>query len=276
MILWLAFLAALFATMGNNIGKVLQKRGTQDLPRFALSWGVLCLYVRNRHWLLGFMGDCIGAVLTVVALALAPVSTVQPILASGAIFLVVFSHYYLGEQMKAPEWWGVVLAVIGAIGIGLTMEPSQDKLQLDAALWVLLIAGALVVLCELLYRRGLWIELSAGLQAGFGFGLSAVVMRTGLLLAQQYNQWLWAFLGLGGSILLTSTGFYCQTRGLKDGRASTIGIYTSVFALVVAVAAGIFALNEPMPTDILAWYARMTSFCLISLGAVLMARRCCT
>ena len=271
--MWLAFFVAVLATAGNHIGKVFQKRGTDDLPRFSLEWSVLKAYLRNSHWLGGFLGDVTGAVFTAVALGLAPVSTVQPIISSGIIFLVVFSYFYLGEDVRAMEWFGVFLCVAGAVGIGVTMVKGQDQLNPKMAMIVLAVILTLGVVCEVLYRRGQWVEFATGVQAGLGFGLSAAVMRTGMLLAKQYSNWLWGALGLGASFLVTSVAFYLQTRGLKDGRAVAIGTFTNVFVLLTAVIAGLVALNEPMPSTTIGWYARVGSFGLIILGSVFMARK---
>lgn len=271
--MWIAFVVAVLATAGNHIGKVFQKRGTDDLPQFALKWSVFKQYLGNKIWLGGFLGDFAGAIFTAIALALAPVSTVQPIISAGVVFLVVFSYFYLGEEVIAREWIGVGMSVVGAIGIGLTMAASsKDKFNFQAAIIVVGIIVVLMVICEVLFRKGKWVEFSTGLQAGLGFALSATSMRTGMLLSQQHSQPLWAVVGIVGSIGLSSTGFFLQTRGLKGGRAVAIGTFTNVFVLVTAVLLGLFVLNESMPTDPTQWWIRISSFGVILLGTALMAK----
>ncbi len=271
--MWIAFVVAVLATAGNHIGKVFQKKGTNDLPQFALDWSVFKAYLGNRVWLGGFLGDFGGAVCTAVALALAPVSTVQPIISAGVVFLVVFSYFYLGEEVVFREWIGVGLSVVGAVGIGLTMAaPGKDKLDPQAALVVVSLIVVLMVVCESLFRRGKWVEFATGLQAGLGFALSAASMRTGMLLSQQHSQPLWAVAGILGSIGLSSTGFFLQTRGLKNGRAVAIGTFTNVFVLVTAVILGLVVLNEAMPQDPKLWWTRVSSCGVILLGTALMAK----
>lgn len=271
--MWIAFFVSVLATAGNHIGKVFQKRGTDDLPRFSLHRDVLSAYVKNPYWLGGLIGDVSGAILTAVALALAPVSTVQPIISSGVIFLVLFSHFYLGERVSIREWIGVFVAIVGTVGVGITMTSGQDRLNLHAAFWMILGVVGLMVICEVLYRRSLWMEFATGLQAGVGFGLSSATMRAGMLLTQEHRHWIWAVLGVATSMLLSGFAFSLQTRGLKDGRAMAIGTYTNIFVLVSAVTIGLFALNEAMPSTTSGFSIRMTSFALIALGASLMAKK---
>ena len=56
----------------------------------------------------------------IVALAIAPVSVVQPVSAGGVAILAGFSHMFLDEKLKEKEWIGVWCAVLGTIGIGWT------------------------------------------------------------------------------------------------------------------------------------------------------------
>jgi len=118
-------LIAVLAALSVNVGKVCQKRGTQDLPllQFKASVGgarvpppppppgpcvhphthararththththVLTSYVTNGWWVLGVALDVSGALMTMVSLSLAPVSVVQPVLGCGLAFVALFS-----------------------------------------------------------------------------------------------------------------------------------------------------------------------------------------
>lgn len=72
--MWLAILVTVFAATGNNIGKALQKEAVHTLPRFSLHPGVFRQYLRSRLWLTGLAADLGGALLMILAFALAPVS----------------------------------------------------------------------------------------------------------------------------------------------------------------------------------------------------------
>ena len=56
----------------------------------------------------------------IIALAIAPVSVVQPVASGGVAILAGFSHVFLDEKLREKEWIGVWCAVLGTIGIGWT------------------------------------------------------------------------------------------------------------------------------------------------------------
>ena len=115
-----AVLVTLFASTSINIGKALQKKGTKSLPKLTFKKDVLKTYFSNETWKLGLGLDIIGGLMMIVALAIAPVSVVQPVSAGGVAILAGFSHVFLDEKLREKEWIGVWCAVLGTIGIGWT------------------------------------------------------------------------------------------------------------------------------------------------------------
>uniref|UniRef100_A0A803N1Y4 Probable magnesium transporter n=1 Tax=Chenopodium quinoa TaxID=63459 RepID=A0A803N1Y4_CHEQI len=131
--MWEAVLLTLAATAGNNIGKVLQKKGTLILPPLSFKLKVIRTYAFNRAWISGFLMDIGGALLMLRALSLAPqkqhytacssylfdflVSVIQPVSGCGLAILSIFSHFYLKELMNVVDWMGIALAGIGTIAL---------------------------------------------------------------------------------------------------------------------------------------------------------------
>ena len=113
-------MVTLFASTSINIGKALQKKGTKSLPKLTVKKDVLKTYFSNETWKLGLGLDIVGGLMMIVALAIAPVSVVQPVSAGGVAILAGFSHMFLDEKLKEKEWSGVWCAVLGTIGIGWT------------------------------------------------------------------------------------------------------------------------------------------------------------
>ncbi|RZB58179.1 putative magnesium transporter NIPA9 isoform C [Glycine soja] len=135
--MWESILLTVAATAGNNIGKILQKKGTIILPPLSFKlkafiitfyscvYLVIRSYALNKTWVVGFLIDIFGALLMLRALSLAPVSVIQPVSGCGLAILSIFSHFYLKEVMNAVDWVGITLAGFGTIGVGAGGEEQE-------------------------------------------------------------------------------------------------------------------------------------------------------
>ncbi|KAF1886233.1 hypothetical protein Lal_00045463 [Lupinus albus] len=123
--MWESIILTVAATAGNNIGKILQKKGTIILPPLSFKLKIIRTYALNKTWLIGFLMDIFGALLMLRALSLAPVSVIQPVSGCGLAILSIFSHFYLKEVMNVVDWVGITLAGFGTIGVGAGGEEQE-------------------------------------------------------------------------------------------------------------------------------------------------------
>jgi len=215
---------AFVAALGANLGKVCQKRGTKDLPELEMKAAIVKRYLSSPWWVVGLVLDVGGAIMTLLALAMAPVSVVQPILGCGLAFVAIFSHYLTADRLQLRDWGACALCVAGTVGIGLTtVEPSGLE-AVSPARGALLVAafGAAAAGCSAAAARGrLPTELAASVSAGLCFGLSACSTRCGLAAAAAAAAAagpaarlapLAGALGVVLSVALSSTGFVQQVR----------------------------------------------------------------
>ncbi|XP_017428184.1 probable magnesium transporter NIPA9 isoform X2 [Vigna angularis] len=264
--MWESILLTVAATAGNNIGKILQKKGTIILPPLSFKLKVIRSYASNRTWVIGFLVDIFGALLMLRALSLAPVSVIQPVSGCGLAILSLFSHFYLKEVMNAVDWVGITLAGFGTIGKELVLEVRSMKwllyLFLGYQRWHLLFSSCLYCLMD-----------------GFEYArvneenkkwMSSVISKIGFLFLDQGFPRLLAPVCILISVCCSGTGFYYQTRGLKHGRAIVVSTCAAVASILTGVLAGMFALGERLPSEPKARLTLLLGWLLIIVGVILL------
>ena len=98
---------------------------------------------RSKWWTLGYIVAAVAYAFHVGALALAPLSIVQAVLAGGLVLLAVLADKMFGFSLGRREWTGVVLAAAGLAFLALTANGSSGKKSADYSMLGL-------VTCELL------------------------------------------------------------------------------------------------------------------------------
>lgn len=282
--MWESIFLTVAATAGNNIGKVLQKKGTLILPPLSFKLKVLRAYASNKAWIIGLLMDLLGAVLMLQALSQAPVSVIQPVSGCGLAILSVFSHFYLKERMNIIDWLGITLAAIGTIGVGAGGEEQEaSSISIFHLPWVAFIVAILFVLLNgwlRIYRRQrreqelmqseVVEEIIYGLESGILFGIASVISKMGFVFLEQGYSKLVVPACISISMCCSGTGFFYQTRGLKHGRAIVVSTCAAVASIVTGVLAGMVALGERLPSAPMARLSLLLGWVCILLGVVLL------
>ena len=118
------------------------------------------------------------------ALTEAPVTIVQPIIASGIAFLVLFAALILRERPSARELLGMGLAIAGVSLLALQIQGPVSLAPLDAEDFAYAIASAAALAGALWWFGGTWRVASTGVgaaligaAAGVGQGMSDAMNR---------------------------------------------------------------------------------------------------
>jgi uncharacterized membrane protein len=170
--LLLGIVAACVASVLFDLGVALQAlEARTTAPAEALRPTLIGRLARSRRWLAGTLLAGSGWPFHVLALVLAPLSAVQPVLAIGLLLLLVLGDRMLGETVGPREVIAVVAIVAGVGGIAWA-APAHVSTHggIDEVAPALGIIGAVALAPYALRRRGaasLLVPIAAG--AAFAF-----------------------------------------------------------------------------------------------------------
>lgn len=172
----LGIVCAVGSSLLYNVSIALQalevRETSQDL---SLRVSLLGRLVRNRRWLVATAVGFAGWPLEIVALLLAPLTVVQPCLASGLVLLLFLGVTRLGERPGRREYMAVGAIVIGVAGVAWA---APDRSTDHAGTVAIAVALALVAIPILLpYALRGWGRAAgtiAVISAGFGYAWTAI------------------------------------------------------------------------------------------------------
>jgi drug/metabolite transporter (DMT)-like permease len=106
---------------------------------------------RSKWWAIGWAVAVVGWVFHVGAIALAPLSLAQAVIAGGFVILAVLAERLFGFELRRRQWGGIALVAIGLAILGVTtpttVEQTRYSLVAIAAFQAVLLAvGLLLVL----------------------------------------------------------------------------------------------------------------------------------
>jgi drug/metabolite transporter (DMT)-like permease len=270
----LGILFALATAFVSIVGFLYKHRGAVESPpiewrspirsSFALfrsKWYVIGIVIAFGSW--GFH---------VAALALAPISIVQSVIAGGLVLLTVVADRLFGFSVTRREWIGVALTAAGLAFLAATLEGTADSRhsEYDATtlaiyIGLLTIAGLIAAAAARPAVAGTILALSTGLIWGASdVAIKAVSDHTDLGFPGILFHPLAAVIALWSFV-----GLVISAKSLQVGKAVPVIAVTSACANVVTIASGTIVFGEPLPDEPLALTVRILAFVLVVGAAAL-------
>lgn len=173
----LGLAAAVLAAACYECGYVLQALDARVAPaELALRASLLVRLASQRRWLAGTALSVLGAGLQITALALAPVTLVQPVLAMGLVGLLALARLRLGERVSATGAVGAAALIAGVAGADIANPERSSGVTSVPALVLLLAPIAFLTLLPYLLRDRAPVGLAVAAAAG-GDALAAVALK---------------------------------------------------------------------------------------------------
>jgi multidrug transporter EmrE-like cation transporter len=280
MTIQLGILLALACAFVSNLGFFFKHRGACECAKvdirhplrtarnlYSSKWFAIGMAIATSAW-----------IFHVAALAVAPISVVQVVLAGGVVMIGVMADRLFGVSVGNRQWWGLALTCAGLILLAVTFPGSHHPgahssfstpamIAFEAGLFGI---GGLLIMGP---RVGAPIEhhgVMLGAAAGVLFGVSDVAIKalTGIagsegLMGVAASPW------LGVTIAASVVAFYSSARGLQEGDAVPVIAITGTAANVASIAAGIIVFGDPLPGSTVGIVLQGLAFVLIIIASAL-------
>lgn len=229
---------------------------------------------RNPWFALGVAVALIGWGFHVAALALAPISLVQSVIAGGLVLLTVTADRLFAHSVTPREWIGVGLAALGLAFLAATLDGTGSEAHSDfeasRLIAFLLVVTAAATVVALAAQRSAHAGVMLGAAAGLFWAVSDVTIKAASADIGSEGVLLIVLSPFAAVIALASlVGLIVSSRSLQIGKAVPVIALTSVAANALTIAAGPLVFGEPMPEDTLGFGMRVLAFALVVCAAAL-------
>lgn len=276
---------AVIATGLINYATYLMKRELDTLPRIGSqsTFATIRAFLNCSPWLRAQGLQILGTGTHAVALALAPLSIVQPINASGICLLVLLAVTRLKERASAVDWMGIISIVVGVAVLGVTLVQSTEKAATPhtVVLWffiVLMIGVSLFSLVSAFTRKDERTSSFLGIGVGLLVGLTSIFIK--MAWTDLGNRWgEYRVAGFIFSLyfwMAIAITLFCMVLfqiALQRGSAIVVIPLVTGFSNMIPIVVGLLAFREPFPKTSLMIGLRLGSILLIIGGAILLSLR---
>ena len=275
--IFLLVLVTTGASVCLHLGYSLQKKGVQKLNDIQFGIGTLLIYFKTRPWVLGILSSAAGTALIILALRMAPVSTVQPLLGCGLIFLVLFSRFYLKEHISGIDYAALFLVVSGVVFLGLsTSETDITKAYYEPrrffgyiALVILIVTAVLMLLSAIFGLKEK--DIRFGILSGIFYAFASLFLKAMFNGMQEYpeSNFYW-FIPLSIASVLLGLSFI--QKGFSHGRAVIVIIFNDITNQLTVISGGLFCFKESLPSEPLLLTLKLSAFAMIIIGSMILSR----
>jgi len=267
---------ALLSALATNLAFLLKYKGAvvaPDVDMRHLLRSTIGLF-RSKWWSIGCGVGALAFAFHVAAIALAPLSIGQAVLAGGLVFLAVLAERFFGFKLGRRQWIGIglvaaSLALLTLTGGGGGAHSGYSLAGMIIFEGIAIGVGLLLVVSHLIERIPAPRGVLLGIAAGLGFGISDVAIKA---VSGDLGSGLVGLLSPWTVIMITAGifSFFASARSLQIGDGVTVIAVTSVAANLSTILAGLAVFGDRLGDDALVIGVRLAAFALILIGAALI------
>ena len=275
MTLILGIALALGCALTTNLGFLYKHRGARAASAVDFRrpcWSARQLF-SSRMFALGMLVACGSWIFHIGAMAMAPLSVVQIVLAGGIVLLAIMAERCYGAVVGRRQWAGLAMTALGLILLGISLPVVHGAHSQYSVAGMIVFEAVLIVIGTLLilgprigaprHHHGVML----GAASGILFGVSDIGIKalTGLIGAH-------GVLGLASPWLAVIVGasivaFFASAKALQDGEAVPVIAVTSTAANVSGIVGGLVVFGDPFPSNAVGIAFQVLAFTLVLLAA---------
>ncbi len=271
----LGIVLALGCALTTNVGFLYKHRGACAAPDVDVRHPLRCArsLFASKLFAIGMLIASAAWILHVAAMATAPLSLVQCVLAGGVVLLAVMAERSFGLRISRRQWTGILLTAGGLILLGVTLPAvhgAHSRFSVPAMIafqGVLIVAGTLLMMGSRIGAPKQHQGFMLGAASGILFGVSDVAIKaiSGVVSAHGVTGLLspWLIVTVAASI----AAFYASAKGLQDGEAVPVIAVTGTSANVSGIVGGIIVFGDPLSGHPLMLLAELFAFALVLVAA---------
>jgi drug/metabolite transporter (DMT)-like permease len=259
-----------------NVGMLCKHRGACESPEIRLRSplrSAMALF-QSRWWTLGFGVAAVAWVLHVAAIAIAPLSLVQAVIAGGLVLLAYPATRYFGHTLSRREWLGLGLAAAGLAFLAVTVPHAQEhdgySIATLVAFEAVTIGAGVALFASGVLRRGTICHgVVLGLASGLLIGVSNVAIKA---LTEGMGDGLIGLLSPWTAVAVIGGlgAFFALARGMQLGEAIPVIATASVASNCAAILGGVIVFGDPIGSGTVEGLARGVAFAAVIAAAALM------
>ena len=259
-----------------NVGMLCKHRGARHAPEvcFRRPWQSAVSLFASRWWTIGFAVAAGAWLLHVAAIALAPLSLVQAVVAGGIVLLAYPAERYFGHRLGRREWLGLGLAAVGLIFLAVTVphgdeNPGYSVGGLIAFESAMIGAGIALLASGALGDGRAEHGLMLGAASGLLIGVSNVAIKA---LSKDMGGGVVALLSPWALVcVLAGLGaFFALARGMQLGEAIPVIATASIATNCASILGGVLVFGDPLGSGVVDGIARGVAFAAVIAAAVLV------
>jgi hypothetical protein len=274
----LGILLALACALTTNVGFLYKHRGACAAPAVDMRRPLRTARAlfSTRLFAIGMLIATAAWIFHVAAMAVAPLSLVQSVLAGGVVLLAVMAERLFGLRIGRRQWAGLGLTALGLMLLAVTLPAAHgahSRFSLPGMIAFeggLITAGSLLIMGPSIGAPREHHGFMLGAAAGILFGVSDISIKaiSGMIgahgLAALFQPWMLV------TVAASVAAFYASAKGLQDGDAVPVIAVTGAAANVSGIVGGIIVFGDPLSANPILLTVECFAFLFVLAAAWLM------